>query len=291
MAVAKNNRLGKGLGAIFGDDISSVLEDIQQGTSSDFGGQKMILDINQVRTNPYQPRRHFDEDKLNELSLSIQTHGLFTPILVREVKNGFELVAGERRLRASKLANLSEISAIVVEFDDEAMMEIALLENVQREDLNVIEEANGYKLLIERLNLTQDQVANRMSKSRSHITNLLRLLRLPESVQHLVSEGKLTMGHVRPLITIDDDKEIERISQEIIDKNLSVRDTEKLLKDEKKEPTEKKSHIPSSNYDYAIKLFEKKLQTRVVIDSNKLTISFSDDDDLNRIMDALDIIE
>lgn len=290
MAVAENNRLGKGLGAIFGDDISNILEDIQQGTSSDFGGHKTVLDINKVRTNPYQPRRHFDEEKLEELSLSIQTHGLFTPILVREAKNGYELVAGERRLRASKLANLTEIQAIIVEFDDEAMMEIALLENVQREDLNVIEEANGYKLLIDRLNLTQDQVAKRMSKSRSHITNLLRLLRLPVSVQTLVSEGKLTMGHVRPLITIDDDKEIERISQEIIDRNLSVRDTEKLIK-QGKNPKPATKEKPEHNYDYAIQLFESKLQTRVNIDSNKLTISFSDDDDLNRIMEALNIIE
>lgn len=292
MEVAESNRLGKGLGAIFGDDISSVLEDIQQGTSSDFGGTKTILDIDQIRTNPYQPRHHFDEEKLNELSLSIQSHGLFTPILVRQTTNGYELVAGERRLRASKLADLTEIAAIVVEFDDEAMMEIAIIENVQREDLNVIEEATGYKLLIDRLGLTQDEVAKRMSKSRSHITNLLRLLRLPESVQAHVSEGKLTMGHVRPLITIEDDKEIEKIAQEIIAKKLSVRDTENLVKYHgETELTSPKKAVKTTEYDYAISLFESKLQTRVSIDSNKLSIHFSDDDDLNRIMEALNIIE
>lgn len=288
--MAENNRLGKGLGAIFGDGISTVLDDIQQGKSSDFGGTKSIINIDEIRTNPYQPRHHFDDEKLQELALSIETHGLFTPILVRQAKKGYELVAGERRLRASKLAGLDEISAIIVEFDDEAMMEIAIIENVQREDLNVIEEANGYKLLIDRLELTQDELAKRMSKSRSHIANILRLLKLPESVQTMVSQGKLTMGHVRPLITLEDDREIERIAREIFEKKLSVRETENLIK--KKDETPSKEKTPKTgDYTYAVSLFEKKLQTRVAIDAHKLTISFSDDDDLNRIMEALDIIE
>lgn len=288
--MAESNRLGKGLGAIFGDDISSVLEDIQQGTSSDFGGTKTLLSIESIRTNPYQPRRVFDEEKLNELAQSIQTHGLFTPILVRQTDTGYELVAGERRLRASKQVGLEEISAIIVDFDDEAMMEIAILENVQREDLNVIEEAMGYKLLIDRLNLTQDSVAKRMSKSRSHVTNLLRLLRLPESVQNLVSQGKLTMGHVRPLITIDDNKLIEEISQEIIEGNMSVREAERYIKKMTQKPTHKEV-VTKQDYSYAVSLFQEKLQTRVKIESGSLNISFSDDDDLNRIMELLNIIE
>lgn len=288
--MAESNRLGKGLGAIFGDDISSVLEDIQQGTSSDFGGTKTLLSIESIRTNPYQPRRVFDEEKLNELAQSIQTHGLFTPILVRQTDTGYELVAGERRLRASKQVGLEEISAIIVDFDDEAMMEIAILENVQREDLNVIEEAMGYKLLIDRLNLTQDSVAKRMSKSRSHVTNLLRLLRLPDSVQNLVSQGKLTMGHVRPLITIDDNKLIEEISQEIIEGNMSVREAERYIKKMTQEPTHKEV-VTKQDYSYAVSLFQDKLQTRVKIESGSLNISFSDDDDLNRIMELLNIIE
>lgn len=288
--MAESNRLGKGLGAIFGDDISSVLEDIQQGTSSDFGGTKTLLSIESIRTNPYQPRRVFDEEKLNELAQSIQTHGLFTPILVRQTDTGYELVAGERRLRASKQVGLEEISAIIVDFDDEAMMEIAILENVQREDLNVIEEAMGYKLLIDRLNLTQDSVAKRMSKSRSHVTNLLRLLRLPDSVQNLVSQGKLTMGHVRPLITIDDNKLIEEISQEIIEGNMSVREAERYIKKMTQEPTHKEV-VTKQDYSYAVSLFQDKLQTRVKIESGTLNISFSDDDDLNRIMELLNIIE
>ena len=289
--VDDKNRLGRGLGAIFGDDVSSVLEDIQQGNTDEFGGVKTMLKIKDVRTNPYQPRRHFDEDKLNELAESIQTHGLFTPILVRETSKGYELVAGERRLRASKKAGLDEIAAIVVSFDDSQMMEIAIIENVQREDLNVMEEAQGYQSLIEKLGLTQEEVANRVSKSRSHITNLLRLLKLPKQVQEMVSANKLTMGHVRPLVTIQDEKEILRIAQEIYDRKLSVREAEKLVNSLGKEEktVEKKKENPE--YNYVKSLFEKKLQTRISVDPHKVTIHFTDDEDLNRILESLGIIE
>ncbi|MDE8281193.1 ParB/RepB/Spo0J family partition protein [Erysipelothrix rhusiopathiae] len=289
MAEKDSNRLGRGLGAIFGDDVSSVLEDIQQGNNDEFTGVKTSLKVKDIRTNPYQPRRHFDEDKLEELSQSISTHGLFTPILVRETNKGYELVAGERRLRATKRANIEEIAAIVVDFDDSQMMEIAIIENVQREDLNVIEEAMGYSSLIDRLGLTQEEVAKRVSKSRSHITNLLRLLRLPKSVQEMVSDNKLTMGHVRPLVTIEDPKEIERIAEEILSKKLSVREAERLINKEDVKPVEPK--LRNKDYDYAQSLFERRLQTRVNISNNKVMISFDDDEDLNRILELLDIIE
>ncbi|QIK87071.1 ParB/RepB/Spo0J family partition protein [Erysipelothrix sp. HDW6B] len=292
MYMVDSNRLGRGLGAIFGDDVSNVLEDIQQGKNDAFGGVKNVINIKDIRTNPYQPRRHFDEQKIAELAESIKTHGLFTPILVRETKKGYELVAGERRLRASKLAGLKEIAAIVVEFDDSQMMEIAIIENVQREDLNVIEEAMGYQSLIERLGLTQEEVASRVSKSRSHITNLLRLLRLPKAVQEMVSENKLTMGHVRPLVTLEDDKEIIRIAQEIYDRKLSVREAEALVNKQGQtdEPSEKKTS-EHPEYSYVKSLFEKKLQTRINVDNKKVTIHFSDDDDLNRILEILGVME
>ncbi|QIK69051.1 ParB/RepB/Spo0J family partition protein [Erysipelothrix sp. HDW6C] len=288
--MSDNNRLGRGLGAIFGDDVTNVLEDIQQGKNDNFGGTKTTLKVKDVRTNPYQPRRHFDEEKIRELAESIRTHGLFTPILVRETKKGYELVAGERRLRASKEAGMEDIAAIVVEFDDAQMMEIAIIENVQREDLNVIEEAAGYQSLIERLGLTQDEVAKRVSKSRSHITNLLRLLRLPKSVQEMVSENKLTMGHVRPLVTLEDPKEIERFAQQIYDRKLSVRETEALINNEHTEKVPVKP-VDNSQFSYAKSLFEKKLQTRINIDQHKVTIHFEDNDDLNRILELLDIME
>lgn len=287
--MADNNRLGRGLGAIFGEDVSNVLEDIQQGENQQYGGVKTTLKIKDIRTNPYQPRRHFDDDKLDELAQSIATHGLFTPILVRETSKGYELIAGERRLRASKKAKLKEIASIVVDFDDAQMMEIAVIENVQREDLNVIEEAMAYASLIDKLGLTQEEVSKRVSKSRSHITNLLRLLKLPRSVQEMVSSNQLTMGHVRPLVTLDNPKEIERLAQEMYERKLSVREAEKLVNQEEKPKPE--TAKPNKDYDYARKLFETKLQTRVAVDNHKVTISFSDDDDLNRILEALDLID
>ena len=289
--MADQNRLGKGLGAIFGEDVSDVLEEIQQGSHDQFGGIKTRLKVDDIRANPYQPRRIFDEEKLSELASSIEQHGLFTPILVRESTHGYELVAGERRLRASKLANLEEIDAIIVSFDDEQMMEIAIIENIQREDLNVLEEALGYQSLIDNLKLTQDEVAKRVNKSRSHITNILRLLKLPESVQKMVLEEKLTMGHVRPLVTLDDEKEIKDFAKEIYNKKLNVREAEKLIRDKDKEEVKRPTRIKRREYAYAERLFESKLQTRTTVDNKKIIISFEDDDDLNRILDALELIE
>lgn len=288
--MADKNRLGKGLGAIFGEDVSTVLDDIQTGKVEGIE-EKTLIPIKSIRTNPYQPRRYFDEEKLKELSESIITHGLFTPILVRKASKGYELVAGERRMRASKLAGVKEIEAILVEFDDEQMMEIALIENIQREDLNVMEEAAAYKLLMDRLELTQEEVAARVSKSRSHVANISRLLRLPASVQTMVQENKLSMGHVRPLLTLEDSKEIEAIAKHIYSKKLSVRDTEKYIKKLQQAPNEVVIAQDPYKYNYAIQLFEDKLQTRVKIDSKNITISITDDDDLNRILETLDLIE
>lgn len=288
--MADNSRLGRGLGAIFGDDVSNVLEDIQQGTTDKYGGVKSTVKLSSIRTNPYQPRRNFDQSKIDELAESIATHGLFTPVLLRETQNGYELIAGERRLRASRQIKLEEIPAIIVEFDDSQMMEIAIIENVQREDLNVIEEALAYQSLIERLNLTQDDVAKRVSKSRSHITNLLRLLKLPRVVQEMVSENKLTMGHVRPLITLDDESKIKDLAQEILDRKLSVREAEALVAKETK-PGHEEKPVKSTEYDYVKSLMEKKFQTRVGVDKHKVTIHFSDNDDLNRILELLGVME
>lgn len=288
--MADNKRLGRGLGAIFGDDVTNVLEDIQQGNNDEFQGVQTKLRVDSIRVNPYQPRRFFDEEKLKELSQSIIQHGLFTPILVRETTNGYELVAGERRLRATTMAGLEDITAIVVELDDKQMMEIALIENVQREDLNVIEEAMGYEALIDKLSLTQEQVAKRVSKSRSHITNLLRLLKLPDTVKEMVANEKLTMGHVRPLVNLDHEQ-AESIALEAFEKKLSVREVEKLVRDLNKEPSSTTEEEEETDYDYAISLFEDKLQTRTEIRNGKISIHFLDDDDLNRIMELLEIIE
>lgn len=167
--------LGKGLTNIFGQDVSRILDDIQNAGTAEGVSQQTNLPVSEIRPNPYQPRKIFEQSALEELADSIRQHGVFTPILVRKSIHGYDLIAGERRLRASKMAGRAEIPAIIVDFDEQQMMEISLLENIQREDLNVIEEARAYNELIKNLHYTQEQLAARVGKSREHITNLLRL--------------------------------------------------------------------------------------------------------------------
>lgn len=283
-----DTRLGKGLGAIFGEDLSNVIEDIQQGEE----GRQSEVKLSEIRPNPYQPRKIFDDDKIGELAQSIKEHGVFTPVLLRKSVKGYELIAGERRVRASKMAGRKTIPAIVMEFTEEQMMEISLLENIQREDLNAIEEAQAYQRLIDRLEYTQEKLAQRVGKSREHITNTLRLLKLPKSVQQLVIENKLSMGHVRPLVTIDDEGEAYDLAMRIAEEGLSVREVERLVKErheQPKEKPEKKKDDPSLTY--VEEVMEKKLQTRVKVDKKQIVIKYSGTDDLNRILELLNCIE
>lgn len=284
------NRLGKGLGAIFGDDVETVLEDIQRGERSDLQTSQNEIPVNEIRVNPYQPRREFDQEKLDELSESIKQHGLFTPILVRKSIHGYELIAGERRWRATKQAGIEKIHSIVVDFNDEQMMEISLIENIQREDLNVIEEAMAYQQMIDKFGYTQQKIADKVSKSRTHVANLLRLLKLPQPILEMVVNNQLQMGHVRPLITLEDEAEMLVIAQEIIDKDLSVREVEQLIQKSRQEKPKKKLKI-NQRYQYPVELLSKKLETKVAIQSNKITINFSDDDDLNRILEIIGALE
>ncbi len=284
------NRLGKGLGAIFGDDVEAVLEDIQKGERSDLQTSQNEIPVNEIRTNPYQPRREFDQEKLDELSESIKQHGLFTPILVRKSIHGYELIAGERRWRATKQAGIETIHSIVVDFNDEQMMEISLIENIQREDLNVIEEAMAYQQMIDKFGYTQQKIANKVSKSRTHVANLLRLLKLPQPILEMVVNNQLQMGHVRPLITIEDEAEMLMIAQEIIDKDLSVREVEQLIQKSRQEKPKKKIKI-NHKYQSPVELLSRKLETKVAIQSNKITINFADDDDLNRILEIIGALE
>jgi len=285
--MSDKNRLGKGLGAIFGEDVSSVLEEIQKGTDGAY--PKEEIELSKIHPNPYQPRTTFDPEKIDELAQSIAQHGVFTPVLVRKAVSGFQLIAGERRVRAARQANLTSIPAIVMDFSEEEMMEISLVENIQRENLNVIEEANAYGMLIDRMNLTQEQLALKVGKSREHITNILRLRRLPQSVQDLVSEGKLTMGHVRPLITMKDDAQIEALAKRIVKENLSVRAVEALTK-VKVEPAED-TPKNKKDYRYVTGLLQTKLQSKVKVDEGKIVIPFADDDELNRILEILGCLE
>lgn len=291
MSTRDTNRLGKGLNSIFGQDVSKVLEDIQNGDVKTEKQEQTKININQIRPNPYQPRKVFDDTALQELSQSIKQHGVFTPILVKKSIQGYDLIAGERRLRASKLAGMSDIPAIIVDLNDQEMMEIALLENIQRENLNGIEEAKAYEQLIQRLNYTQEQLANRVGKSREHITNTLRLLKLPEDVQEYVVQKKLSMGHVRALIGLKDENMIRKIAKQAIDQGLSVRKIEQLVKDlqHKKEP--EKQVEENIFIKEAKNKLEEYFQTSVKVSEHSISIHYENEEDMNRILELLNLIE
>lgn len=286
-----NARLGKGLSAIFGEDVSNVLEDIQQGKTEVHEDSRFEVEVKDVKPNPYQPRKDFDDDKIQELADSIKLHGVFTPILVKKAVRGYELIAGERRLRASKVAGLKKIPAILMEFNDQQMMEIALLENIQREDLNAIEEAQGYEKLIKNLGYTQEELAKRIGKSREHVTNMLRLLKLPTSVQQHVIDKRLSMGHVRALLGLKDASQIEEVAKKAIQLHLSVRAVETLVKnlnEPKRAPEKKERDI---NLDKVQERLQSRFQTKVRIDEKQITIRYEGNDDLNRLLEMLGGIE
>ncbi|NLW55983.1 MAG: ParB/RepB/Spo0J family partition protein [Firmicutes bacterium] len=216
--MSRPRALGKGLGAL----IPQLEEEELKNT--------MEIPIREIELNPFQPRRTFDQDSLNELAESIKLHGILQPLVVRKTDHRYQLIAGERRLRASKLAGLESVPVVIKDLDDRAVMEIALVENLQREDLNPIEEAEAYKKLIEEFSLTQEEVAKAVGKSRTAITNTLRLLNLPAEVQQQVMENKITMGHARALLGLESAEQQLYLSQKIINEHLSVRKTEELVR-------------------------------------------------------------
>ena len=236
MARAKKGGLGKGLDALFMDN-----------ETVDSGGV-VTLRLSQIEPNRDQPRKIFSEEALNELADSIREHGVLQPLLVRPLPGGsYQLVAGERRWRASRMAGLQEVPVVIREMDEEQAMEIALIENLQREDLNAIDEATGYKQLMERYCMTQEQVAKRVGKSRPAIANALRLLNLPPKVMDMVGEGEVSPGHARALLALDDQDRIVEIAQKVKTGKYSVRDIERMAKnqDEKKEKAAKAPEEPA----------------------------------------------
>ena len=294
MDQSKNNaRLGRGLSSIFGQDVTNFLEDIQNGEVRTHVETQMTIPVNEIRPNPYQPRKIFDDDALQELKESIQIHGVFTPILVKKSIQGYDLIAGERRLRASKLAGKEDIPAIVVDFNDQEMMEIALLENIQREDLNVIEEAQAYEKLINALDCTQEQLAHRVGKSREYITNTLRLLRLPEDVQEYVVQKQLSMGHVRALLGLKNEDDMRKVAKQAISQGLSVRKVEQLVKDFGTKKPVKPPVVETENIfmKEARKQLEELFQTDVKLGNHAIQIHYEDDQDLTRILELLHLIE
>ena len=285
----KRKALGRGLEQLFNDEGLNfdTIENsiIEEAKTND---QIVEIDLSELRANPYQPRKNFDEEALNELASSIKEHGVFQPIIVKKSIKGYEIIAGERRFRASKLAGMQTIPAIVKDFSDEEMMQIALLENLQRENLTSIEEAKAYKSIIESMNITQDELAKKVGKSRSHVTNILGLLKLPASVQDMVLYNKLSMGHARVLSKLDDPKTIEDLAQRVITEDLSVRKLESLVYDnEEKEVKTKKN--TNNEYKYMENFLKEKLGTNVKINNNKISIKFSNVQDLNRILEIMNI--
>ncbi len=285
--------LGKGLEQLFDLENLNVnnVSDFEKKMYEDVKNEEIVeLPVNELRPNPYQPRTVFDEDALNELAESIKENGVIQPIIVKKSIKGYDVIAGERRLRASKIAGLKTIPAIIRQLSDEKMAEIALLENLQRENLNALEEAKAYKSLIDKLHLTQEELAKKVSKSRSHITNMLGLLRLPNEVQDMVMDNKLTMGHARALSKIDDEEEVIKMANEVVENKLTVRDIE--TKTEEAPKTVKVTRHPKhTEYDYVQDLMREKLDTKVRIKDKKIEISFTSEADLNRILEILNIKE
>ena len=288
--IPKRRALGKGLEELFNSEIInySVVEEqiVNETPKNDI----VNIDLNDLRANPYQPRKNFDEEALKELANSIKEHGVFQPIIVKKSIKGYEIIAGERRVRASKMAGLKTIPAIIRDFNDTQMMEIALLENLQREDLSSIEEANAYKKLQETLSLTQEELAKRLGKSRSHITNMLGLLSLPESIQKDINEKKISMGHARILSKLEDKTQQKQLEEKIIKEGISVRELEQLSKEpqlKKSKPQKRKETLVE--YAYIEEELSEKLGTKVVVKKNKIEINYSNVKDLNRILDILNI--
>lgn len=285
--------LGKGLEQLFDLDNLNVnnVTDFEKNMYEEAKGEEIVdLNVDDIRPNPYQPRTIFDEDALNELAQSIKENGVFQPIIVKKSIKGYDVIAGERRLRASKLAGNKTIPAIIRQLSDEKMAEIALLENLQRENLNALEEAKAYKSLLEKLNLTQEELAQKVSKSRSHITNMIGLLRLPGEVQDMIIEGKLSMGHARALSKLEDEEEIIKMANSIVENGLTVRDIENQSENStKKHQTVRKQK--NTEYIYVQDLLRERLDTKVKIKEKKIEISFSNTADLNRILEILNVKE
>lgn len=287
----KRKALGKGLEQLFSNEMIDFdnfeKEIVRETKESDI----VEIPLAEIRSNPYQPRTFFDEEALKEFAESIKVHGVIQPIIVKKSIKGYEIIAGERRTRASKMAGKETIPAIVRDFNDQDMMEIALVENIQRENLNPIEEAEAFAKIIASANITQEEAAKKFGKSRSYITNLLGLLRLPETTKKYVSEGKISMGHARVLSKLSDLEQIEKLAQKIIEEGLSVREIEKLTSNPELEKTNKMKKAPIYSAKHAIYegVMREKIGTKVKISNKKIEIPFDSDSDLDRILEILGV--
>ena len=286
----KKKALGRGLEQLFSNSVIDF-EQFENQIVNDAKSSGDIVEINldEIRANPYQPRKTFDEESLNELAKSISEYGVIQPIIVKKSIKGYEIVAGERRTRAARIAGLKTIPAIIKDFNDNDMMEIALIENIQRENLNPIEEALSYDNIIRLRNLTQEEVAEKFGKSRSYITNILGLLRLPSFTTELVSQGKISMGHAKVLSKLEDDDLIDQLATRIVRDGLSVREIENLVKEK---DYSKKNKVVRNNppmYNIFENAMREKIGTKVKIKGNKIEIPFDSEKDLERILEIINI--
>lgn len=279
--------LGRGLNAIFDEVEESYNRELENSDSS----KEIVrdLDINSIKPNPYQPRTHFDEKALKELSGSIKKHGLLQPIIVVQKEDGYMLLAGERRLRASKLAKASTIKAIVADIESKDLRELALIENIQREDLNPVELAIAYKELINEHKVTQEELSNIIHKSRAQITNTMRLLNLSDKTKEFIVEGKISQGHAKVLVGLDK-KDENTIVDTIVGQKLSVRQTEDLVKNLKssdaQKTTKKEKTAPLENINSVKKVFDT-MGIKAKVQKNSVTISFKDDKEIENFIEAV----
>ena len=302
MAGKSARGLGKGLDSLIPNAVGEarIKKEAAMAKETETGSEKKeaqetLVKITMVEPNRKQPRKTFDEDSLQELSDSIKQVGLIQPILVQDKKDHYEIIAGERRWRASKMAGLKEIPVIIRDYTEQEIMEISLIENIQREDLNPIEEAQAYKRLLTEFNLKQDEVAERVSKSRAAVTNSIRLLKLDERVQQMVIDDMISTGHARTLLAVEDPEEQYTLAQQIFDERLSVRDIEKLVKNlhkpekPKKKPDDKTMQAIYQDIEERLK---QKLSTKVTVTSKgegsgKIEIEFYNHEDLDRLLDMI----
>ena len=301
MAGKTTRGLGKGLDLLIRDAVGEAKaeKETAEGQSSsdksDKSEQETSVKITLVEPNRKQPRKNFDEDSLQELSDSIKQVGLIQPILVQDRKDHYEIIAGERRWRAAKMAGLKEVPVIIRNYSEQEIMEISLIENIQREDLNPIEEAQAYKRLLEEFNLKQDEVAERVSKRRTAVTNSMRLLKLGEKVQQMVIDEMISTGHARALLAVEDQEEQYELAQKIFDEKLSVREVEKLVKNlHKPEKVQKKQENQTMQviYQDIEDKLKQRLSTKVTVTSKgegsgKIEIEFYNHEDLDRLLDII----
>ncbi len=285
MPSPKKKALGRGLGSL-------IQEAQTEAGSNQQDRQETIVSIEDIHPNPHQPRTHFNETELEELSESIRSHGVLQPLLVRKDDKGYEIIAGERRYQASKIAGVTEVPVVVREVTDNEMLELALIENLQRSDLNPIEEAKGYRKLIQATGMTQEALSKAVSKSRSAITNSLRLLDLPQRVQDLLFEGKLTAGHARAILAVPYEEARIKLAEKVVAEGLSVRATENLaplfsVGDTPKAPRP----VTPQSFKKAARMLRQVFNTNVKVKSsrgkNKIEIEFKDEDELASIMNRV----